>query len=136
MIWAGFAVTLLASLTYVPVFVRYPATRDFPWPNLLLFVAGGWMLAAGLKRAYSDPDRYGGKVSGTLFGVLFVAGFSLFCWFNFVFAHHLPSATDAPQVGQMAPDFRLADASGKSVALAELRRSNRAVLLVFYRGYW
>jgi peroxiredoxin len=39
-------------------------------------------------------------------------------------------------VGQRAPDFALADANGKTVALSDMLKGNRAVLLIFYRGYW
>jgi hypothetical protein len=135
-IWAGFAVTLAAVFSYIPIFVRFPATRDVPWANLLLFLFGGWLLAAGLKRAYGEPERYGGKVSGAVLGVLALALFGLFCWGNFVFARRVPSASDAPQAGEPAPDFTLPDANGKPVTLSELRKTNRAVLLIFFRGYW
>lgn len=39
-----------------------------------------------------------------------------------------------PLVGQVAPDFRLADQNGKSVSLSAAR--GEKVVLVFYRGYW
>jgi cytochrome oxidase Cu insertion factor (SCO1/SenC/PrrC family) len=38
-------------------------------------------------------------------------------------------------VGEMAPDFTLTDQNGRSHALAA-ERGKRAVVLVFYRGYW
>jgi hypothetical protein len=136
LIWAGFAVALLALFSYIPFFIRFPVTRDVPWANLLLFLAGGWMLAAGLRRAYGHPEHYRGKVSGAVLGVLALAFFVLFRWGNFVFARRVPASANAPQVGQQAPDFTLADADGKPVSLSDLRRTNRAVLLIFYRGYW
>jgi len=134
--WAGFGFTLVAAISYVPIFARFPATRDFPWANLLLFLLGGWALAVGNKRAYGQPERYGGKVSGAVLGVLSLALFGLFCWGNFIFARQIPSGAGAPQVGQMAPDFTLPDATGSPVTLSELRKTSRAVLLIFYRGYW
>jgi len=134
--WAGFGFTLVAAISYVPIFARFPATRDVPWANLLLFLLGGWVLAAGIKRAYGEPERYSGKVSGAVLGVLALALFGLFCWGNFVFARRVPSSIGAPQPGQAAPDFTLPDATGKAVTLSELRKANRAVLLIFYRGYW
>ncbi len=134
--WAGFAVTLAATLTYIPVFVRFPLTRDFPWANLLLFALGGWLLAAGIQRAFMQPERYSGRISGAVLGVLAVALFGLFCWGNFVFARRVPAAIGAPRPGQPAPEFTLADANGKPVSLDEMRKANRAVLLIFYRGYW
>jgi len=134
--WAGFGFVLVAAISYVPIFVRFPATRDFPWANLLLFLLGAWVLAAGIGRAYREPERYSGKVSGAVLGVLALGLFGLFCWGNFVFARRVPSAGGAPQAGQTAPDFSLPDTTGKPVTLSELRKTNRAVLLIFYRGYW
>ena len=96
-IWTGFAVTLVAVFSYIPFFVRFPGMRDVPWANLLLFLAGGCVLAAGLKRAYREPERYRGKVGGTVLGVLALALFGLFCWGNFVFARRVPSASGALQ---------------------------------------
>jgi hypothetical protein len=136
LIWVGFAITLAAAFSYVPIFVHFAATRDFPWVNLLLFLTGGFLLAAGFKRALTEPERYGGKISGAILGTLALLLFGFFCWGNFVFARHVPSSTTAPRPGATAPDFTLPDANGKPVALSELRRANRAVLLIFYRGYW
>jgi hypothetical protein len=136
LIWAGFGFTLVAAISYVPIFARFPATRDVPWANLLLFLLGGWLLAAGIKRAYGESERYSGKIGGAVLGVLALALFGLFCWGNFIFARRLPSASGAPQQGQTAPDFTLPDVTGKPVTLSELRKTNRAILLIFYRGYW
>lgn len=134
--WAGFGFTLVAAISYVPIFARFPSTRDFPWANLLLFLLGAWTLGAGIKRAYGQPERFSGKVSGAVLGLLSLALFGLFCWGNFIFARQVPSAAGAPQVGRMAPDFTLPDATGSPVTLSELRKNSRAVLLIFYRGYW
>jgi cytochrome oxidase Cu insertion factor (SCO1/SenC/PrrC family) len=38
-------------------------------------------------------------------------------------------------VGEMAPDFTLTDQNGRKQSLAA-ERGKRAVVLVFYRGYW
>ena len=71
-----------------------------------------------------------------MLGVLALALFGLFCWGNFIFARRLPSASGATQQGQTAPDFTLPDVTGKPVTLSELRKTNRAILVIFYRGYW
>ena len=134
--WLGFAVALAAAASYIPIFVRFASTRDVPWVNLLLFLAAGWMLAISLKRAYGEPERYGGKVSAAVLSFLALAIFGIFCWGNFVFARRVPVASEAPQAGQQAPDFTLVSAGGEPVSLASLLKSNRAVLLIFYRGYW
>ena len=90
-IWLGFAVVLVATISYIPIFVPHPFTRDVPWVNLLLFLAGGYWLASGIKKAYGEPERYGGRISGAVAGVLALALFGIFCWGNFVFARRVPS---------------------------------------------
>lgn len=39
------------------------------------------------------------------------------------------------KIGDPAPDFTLADMDGKRVTLSQFR-SQKKVVLVFYRGYW
>ena len=135
-IWAGFAIVLLSLVSYIPVFAPFPITRDVPWVNYLLFVVGGVLLAVGLKRAYREPDRYRGKISGPILSVLslFIAGF--FVVGVLYLTKQLPASSGAPQVGQPAPQFTLANIDGKQTALADLLKGHRGVILIFYRGYW
>jgi len=135
-IWAGFAVVLLAVISYLPVFSLFPVTRDVPWVNLLLFVAGLYLIALGLKRAFGQPKIYRGKIFGSILAALSLAMFGLFCFGTFVASKNIPGADLAIHVGQAAPDFTLAAADGNPVALSDLLKRNRAVLLIFYRGYW
>ena len=72
-VWAGFGLTLVAAFSYMFLFIWFPITRDIPWVNFLLFVAAGWLLAVGLKRAYGQPERYRGKVSGEILSVVSLA---------------------------------------------------------------
>ena len=98
--------------------------------------------AVGLKRAFAMPQVYRGRISASILGavsLLLVAGS---VWL-FVHVRDLPASSEAPQVGQKAPDFTLTDTDGNQVSLAQLLASSagssaapRAVLLVFYRGYW
>jgi hypothetical protein len=134
-IWAGFAVVLLAAFSFLYL-VQFPAVRDFPWLNLLLFAVGGLLLAVGLKRAFGNPERYRGKISGVVLSVLSLAIFGLFYDGIFVLSRDIPAPSGAPRTGAQAPDFTLSDANGQPVALRELAKKNRAVLLIFYRGYW
>lgn len=134
--WAGFAIALLAALSYIPFFSRFPITRDFPWANLVLFVIAGCLLGLGLRRAFTHPERYRGKVSGSILAGLTLALFALFTFGTFYAARMLPNRSTALRAGQQAPDFSLTAADGKVVTLAQLRQMNRAVLLIFYRGYW
>ena len=135
-IWAGFAVVLLAVISYLPVFSLFPVTRDFPWVNLLLFLTGLCSLALGLKRAFREPKVYRGKVAGSILAGLSLATFGLFCYGIFFASKNIPHADSAPLVGQAAPDFALAGADGNPASLSGLLKRNRAVLLIFYRGYW
>lgn len=136
LVWVGFTVIALSCFSYIPVFVRFPETRDFPWVNLLLFAAGAAMLAGGLTRAFGQPERYRGKVSGVVLGALGLGLIAIFCWGMFVFARRVPASPGAPREGTAAPDFTLMDSGGRTVTLSQLRKTNRGVLLVFYRGYW
>ncbi len=55
-------------------------------------------------------------------------------------AQQLPPSTNAPKVGDKAPDFTLPDTNGQLVKLSDLLKTadgkGQWVLLVFYRGYW
>ena len=135
-VWAGFGLSLLAFLSYYLVFFRWPGTRDVPWVNLLLFFVGGVSLGMGLSRAYREPARYRGKISGAVLGALSALVFGLFCYINFSLAKNLPSASAGLHAGQQAPSFTLLDANSKPVALSELLKNNRGLVLIFYRGYW
>jgi len=135
-VWLGFGVALLAAFSYIPFFSRFPSTRDIPWANLLLFVAAGFLLGIGVYRAFAQPSRYRGKISGSTLSALSVVVFGLFCFGVFYQARNIPSGDTALGVGQQAPDFTLAGVDGNLVTLSQLRQGQRAVLLIFYRGYW
>lgn len=144
-LWWGFVLVLAGLFSYIPFFVLFPVTRDFPWMNLLLIGAGLALLAVGLIRAFGNPQLYRGRVFGTTMMVLSVAGAGLFCWGLLYKVRQLPASASAPHVGQKAPNFALPDQDGKMVSLADLLSpltteptSARpgGVLLIFYRGYW
>ena len=136
LIGVSFAVSLVAALSYIPVFSRFPVTRDIPWANLFLFLIAGCLLAGGLWRAFARPRQYRGRISGVVVTLFTVAIFTLFCYGVFYVARQIPSAGAALHIGQRAPEFTLADTEGRSVTLSQLRDGHRAVLLIFYRGYW
>ena len=144
-LWAGFLLSLIAFLSYFFVFVWFPVTRDFPWANLLLFGGAAALLLFGLRRAFraGRPKPMRSKIAGAVLTTLSVAILGFFVFAVFIMARQLPGSQSAPQVGQKAPDFTLADTNGKAVSLAgllasrdEKARSPRGVLLIFYRGYW
>ena len=137
MLWTGFLVVLVALFSY-EFFVRFPVTRDFPWANLLLFGLGGLLLAIGLFRAYGQPTIYRGKIFGPIFTAVSLLAFGLFAYSLFYVVRQMPASAGAPKVGEKAPEFALADQNGQTIALGDMLTSSgtRAVLLIFYRGYW
>lgn len=147
-IWAAFLLSIVAFLSYPFVFVRWPVTRDFPWANLLLFSIAGVVLLLGVRCAFA-PDRPRpmiSKIVASVLATLSVAILGFFIFATLIVSRWLPAAQGAPQVGQKAPDFSLAETTGKTVSLAELLTApingkaasinTRGVLLIFYRGYW
>ena|SRR5579862_2846344 len=136
LLWVGFAVVLLAVLTYIPIFAVFATTRDVPWVNYLLFLAGGILLALGLRRAFGQPQIYRGKVAGAILASLSFLLLGLFCFGIFYISRAIPASETALRVGQTAPNFTLANWDGKQVNLSDQLKNNRAVVLIFYRGYW
>lgn len=134
--WAGFAVILLALVSYIPFFVLFPATRDVPWANYLLFLIGGALIAVGVRRAFRDPEHYRGKISGSVLAALSALLFAFFVVSMTYFSKQIPSAEAALGVSRQAPPFVLADTAGNEISSANLLRDHRGLVLVFYRGYW
>jgi len=141
-IWAGFVLTLVAGFSYPFVFVRWPITREFPWANLILFAIAIVLLFLGLRRAFKPDKGIVSKIFSSLaaaFGIMLLAAL---LFLIFVMGSWLPPSAGAPQVGEKAPDFTLTDVNDKPVTLAQLlaepidNKPPKAVLLIFYRGYW
>ena len=135
-IWVGFGVVLFALASYIPLFALFPATRDIPWANYLLFLLGGVLLAVGVWRAFRDPEHFRGKVSGSILAGLSVLLFAFFIVSVVYLGKQIPSGESALRPGQPAPEFTLQDIAGKQVASSDLLKSHRGMVLVFYRGYW
>ena len=142
-LWLGFLIAVFAFLSYVPIFAKYPGTRDMPWANFLLFALALVLLFVGLRRAFGQSSLYRGKIAGPILTTLSVAALALFCLFTFSLGKHLPASTQAPKVGQKAPDFALSDNEGANVTLSSLlstpitpSQPTKGVVLIFYRGYW
>ena len=140
MLWLGLALLLLAILSNLLYFFKVPAPL-LPWVNLTLPILALLFLLIGLVRAFTRSQVYRGKIWGSIvavLAVLLVVGSVLF----FVVARKLPRSGGAPQIGQRVPDFALSDSTGQPTSLAQLFSASagapppKAVLLVFYRGYW
>ena len=141
-LWWGIAITVLGALSNSLYFFNPPGQAALPWINLVVPIVGLIIVLMGLAPAFAQPARYAGKWLGTIFAAicLVLAGGSTFGFFH---ARDLPASAGAPRVGQKAPDFTLFDSDGETVSLAQLLSASRqgsdppkAVLLIFYRGYW
>jgi hypothetical protein len=142
--WLGFLLALAAMLCNAIFFLSPPGQRVIPWLSVLLALVALFYLARGLRRAFGQPQVYRGKILSSILGLLTLLLVAL-AIFSFFQARAIPAAAGAPQVGQTAPDFTLPDTSGQPVSLAQLFAPAagesqaippKAVLLVFYRGYW
>ncbi len=141
--WWGAFLLIAAILSNALFFIKVPGQQAFPWINLLLAALAAALCVTALKRSLSNPDLRRGKAAGWTLSILAVLLLA-FSVLSFTVARKLPSPDKAPQVGQRAPDFTLRDTTGVPVTLAQLLSSPipgsnekpKAVLLIFYRGYW
>jgi hypothetical protein len=131
-LWSGFALSVVALVSYFVFFARFPITRDVPWASMILFAIAIALLVSGLRRA---TERRITAWIVTSFGILI---FALFCFDIFIGAKWLPASSHAPAIGSKAPDFVLLDIHRTPVALSRLlaEPATKGVLLIFYRGYW
>jgi hypothetical protein len=139
----GAILTFLGLLGNVVSFLVL-VNRAFLWFTLLIGAAGVVLLLVGLSRAFARPQVFRGKIAGSILTAVSVLLFAVSA-FGFFHARDVPVSAGAPKVGQKAPDFTLTDTGGQAVSLAQLLsspigtasgRAPKAVLLVFYRGYW
>jgi hypothetical protein len=142
-LWYGLLITLFGMATEFFYFLRppQPIPHVLPWINLLAPAIGLIYLFIGLGRAFGRSAVYGGKIWGsgvTVIALLLLAG-------NVALFRHtrdVPKSAGAPQVGQRLPEFTLTDSTGQRTSLSQLFAASadssppKAVLLVFYRGYW
>jgi hypothetical protein len=134
-IWVGFVVALGGLFSY-GFFVRYPLTRDFPWANLLLFGIGAALLIFGLFRAFGRPQLYRGKIFGPVLAAIGLFFFAFFSYEIFYVVRQVPLSAHAPRLGEQAPHFLLLDQNAMPVDLGDLLSGSKAVVLIFYRGFW
>jgi len=141
-LWWGLLLAIAAVVGDVLLFVGTSAQRVVPWLSISLAVAALVLVVVGLKRAFAQPRVSGGKILSVSLALLtlVLGGLEVFA---FVVGRSIPASVDAPAVGQKAPDFTLVDVNNQPVSLAQLLASSgpqaaapKAVLLVFYRGYW
>ncbi len=140
--WIGFLLMPAALLTNGLFFLGIPGQRAIPWLGPLLAVIALVLLVIGLRRAFGQSETYRGKVSGVILSVLSLPLLFLVA-LVFYQTRHVPGSFQAPQVGQRAPEFGIVGTDSKAVSLSQLLSTPfgnsarpKAVLLVFYRGYW
>ncbi len=143
-LWVGFLLALGALLCNLVFFASPPGQRVIPWLSVLLAAVALISIAKGLWSAFGQPEVYRGKILSSILSLvsLLLVAAAMSAFFH---ARALPRSAGAPQAGQKAPDFMLADTSGRPVSLTQLFAPAvddpraippKAVLLVFYRGYW
>ncbi len=146
-LWAGLALLLLTVLSNFPslYFLKVPGLGVLlPWIGLLLPAIGVVFFIVAVRRASGQPQIFRGKVSGSILTAVSVLllGFSVWIFFH---VRAVPSSAGAPRIGQKAPEFTLKNTSGQTISLAQMLsipidspsgKAPKAVLLVFYRGYW
>jgi hypothetical protein len=142
-LWYGLLITLFGLATEFFYFLRppQPIPQALPWINLLVPAIGLIYLFIGLARAFGRSAVYSGKIWGlgvtALALLLFVGNVALFRQ-----TRDVPKSAGAPRVGERLPEFTLSDSSGQPTSLSQLFAASastpqpKALLLVFYRGYW
>jgi hypothetical protein len=150
-IWLGLLLSFFAFFSYPLIFVNWATTRDFPWANLILFAIAEIFIVIGVKRAFAPDRRILSKILGAVGALLSGLVLVGFIFVAFIASRQLPPSANAPQVGQKAPAFTLADTNNKQMSLADLlsqpipsdkaemvssARPPKGLLLIFYRGYW
>ncbi len=142
-LWFGLLLVLAAPVLFFLVFISFPATRDVPWPTLVMFGLGIGLLAAAVMKAYGESATFRGKVMTPIALTLSVALSAFFAYGTMIGTRNLPASGGAPSPGQHAPDFTLPDQDGRPVTLAELLASAPSaagrpggVVLIFFRGHW
>ncbi len=141
--WLGTFFLFATILSNGLFFAKVPGQQALPWLNLLLGALAVAFCVTALRRSQSQPELRRGKAAGWTLSILSLLLLA-FSMLGFFAARKLPSPNGAPQVGQKAPDFTLRDTKGVPVTLAQLLSSPipgsseppKAVLLIFYRGYW
>lgn len=88
-LWLGFFLVLAGVFSY-QYFIQFPATRDFPWVNLLLIGAGLALLAFGLFRAFGNSKLYRGKIFGSIMATISLLLAAFFAYGVFSLARALP----------------------------------------------
>ena len=116
----------VATVATYSLLIGVPAVRNHPEGYVAAFAIAATVAGLGLA--------LGRRWYGWVALVMALGLFTMGSYVNFVMAR-IPPGPPVLKVGEPAPDFTLADATGRPVSLADYR-DKKPVLLVFYRGYW
>jgi len=141
--WWGLLFAIGGIACNAAFFVRPPLQGMLPWLSLGFSVLALIFLVTGLARAFGQPRVYHGKALSVVLTLIALLPIGLTAFVSVV-SRKLPDSTAAPQVGQRVPEFTLSDTSGNLVSLDQLLAppsgsqapAPKAVLVIFYRGYW
>src|SRR5260370_13086071 len=96
LVWLGFVFSIVAFVSYFLVFARFPATRNVPWANFLLFGAGAAFLWTGLRRGFGGAEPFPRKILSSVLTLLSGFLFSALCFVFFHSTQPLPSFLRCP----------------------------------------
>ena len=82
-LWVGLLLTLGGGFSFLLIFVWIPATRDFPWANLLIFAIALVLLFVGIRRGFAS-DRRRPTVSKIITSIVALVSFAFMALFIFL----------------------------------------------------
>ena len=133
-LWLGPLIVFVGAVSYFTFFAQFPALRDFPWINLPIVIAGFALSFTAVKRAFSQPDIYRGKISGSLAFVFSTLLSGLFVGYISYLSYQLPEPTPITQNLAVAPEFTLTDQNDQPISLSDFH--GKKLIITFYRGHW
>ena len=142
--WSGLLFAIGALLCNGVTFLNIGGERAVPWLSVVLALGSLILVAHGLYLTLGQAGVFRRKILGFILSSVSIvlAGIAIF---SFIHARALPRSAAAPQLGQKVPDFTLSDTNGRIVSFDQMfapqagdspEVTPKAVLLVFYRGYW
>lgn len=132
----GSLLSLFAFASVPLIFSQWSVSTDHRLLGIGLFGVAAIFVFVGLRRGFAVGRGKFSKIIAATLALVSGAVFALFVFLAFFMATSLPKSTGAPQVGQKAHEFSLADTTGKQVSLNGSLIDKKGVLLIFYRGYW
>ena len=140
LLWA-FWLALASTVCNALLFAGQHAERLLVWMSLVFAMGALLLLAWGLKQFFADRAGAAHKFRSSMLAVVsaLLIAVNLVGFFH---ARAVPASAAAPKIGQKVPEFTLPDTQNQPVSLTGLFAANakdappKAVLLVFYRGYW